>query len=501
VALFIAVGLLLFSANMQRGLSHDEHMYVAGGDLLARGLGLPYRDYPYLQMPNLVFIYAGLFNVSSYLLLSARLFSTLSALGTLLLVFSTACGWLRTSSYLARFVIAAGSVLLIINSPIFAYTSGQAWNHDAALLFCMGAFALYSHSARRIRPKSKFQSPKLRWPLVVGLLAGLAVGTRLLFLFVVPLFALALIMLPPDPPVRERLRLLALYLGGVLLGLLPSLCLFLLAPGRFLYGNFVYHQANGDFWERIGYTRAMDPVGKLAYLWEVITAPATLLLVTALLALAITAVVTRTYRVTGGRREFYLVPMLVLALLAGAFVPDPSWYQYFFAPLPFLVLCIACCAALLYERLPWILALSAALTLTSFALRQPFYPLEDLLAPDRWATIKVHKVGEEIKRQVGSGPVLTFAPIYPLEGGVSIYTDFATGPFTWRSITFLSDAERVASGLLSPIELDSLLASEPPSAILVGFEPDLEGPWIEFAQKHAYKEVSLGEGAILWVAP
>jgi hypothetical protein len=495
------VGLLLLSANMQKGLSHDEHMYVAGGDLLARGLGMPYRDYPYLQMPNLAFIYAGLFKVSSYLLLSARLFSTLSALGTLMLVFYTVYDWLRDVSYLVRFIVAAGSVLLIINSPIFVYTSGQAWNHDAALLFCMGALALYSHSARWTSPKSKVQSPKFRWPLVMGLLAGLAVGTRLLFVFAVPVFALALIMLPSNPPAKQRLRLLALYLGGVLLGVLPSLCLFLLAPGQFLYGNFVYHQANGAFWERIGYTRAMDPIGKLTYLWEVITEPATLLLVTGLLVFAIAVVVTRVYRVAGERREFYLVPMLVLALLAGVFVPDPTWYQYFFAPLPFVVLCVAYCAALLYKRLPWSLALFIALTLASFAFRQPFYPVENLFAPDTWATVKAHKMGEEIKRHVASGRVLTFAPIYPLEGGASIYTDFATGPFTWRSITFLSDAERAASGLMSPPELDSLLASDPPGAILVGFEPDLEGHWIEFAQGHAYKEIALGDGATLWVAP
>jgi hypothetical protein len=487
------VGLLLFSANMQKGLSHDEHMYVAGGDLLARGVGLPYRDYPYLQMPNLAFIYAGLFKLSGYLLLSARLFSTLSALGTLLLVFGTVCGWLRDASYLTRFIVAVGSVLLIINSPIFAYTSGQAWNHDVALLFCMGAFALYSHSARA--------GTLSRWALAVGLMVGLAVGTRLLFVFVAPLFLGAIALLPLRPPVKQRVRVITLFLGGVLLGLLPSLCLFLLAPGQFLYGNFVYHQANGAFWARIGYTRAMDPIGKLAYLWEVTTEPATLLLMIGLLLFAIALVITRVYHAGGDHREFYLVPMMVLALLAGAFVPAPTWYQYFFAPLPFVVLCAAYCAALLYKRLTWSLALFVALSLASFTFRPSFYPIENLFVPNTWATVKVHKVGEQILRHVAGGRVLTFAPIYPLEGGIAVYTDFATGPFTWRSITFLSDAERAASGLMSPHALDSLLATEPPGAILVGFEPDLEAPWIEFAQAHDYREVALGDGATLWVAP
>src|SRR5438876_496621 len=76
-ALFLAaIALLLVAANMRKELSHDEYMYVAGGELLERGL-LPYRDYPYLQMPNLAFAYAGIFGGTGHLLLAARLFNTL----------------------------------------------------------------------------------------------------------------------------------------------------------------------------------------------------------------------------------------------------------------------------------------------------------------------------------------------------------------------------------------------------------------------------------------
>ncbi len=73
ILFFAVVFLLLVNTNMRKGLSHDEHMYVAGGHLLASESLLPYKDYPYLQMPNLALAYGALFRVTDHLLLAARL--------------------------------------------------------------------------------------------------------------------------------------------------------------------------------------------------------------------------------------------------------------------------------------------------------------------------------------------------------------------------------------------------------------------------------------------
>src|SRR5258706_6665263 len=79
--------ILLLAASMTKELDHDEHQFVASGKLLADRFLLPYKDYPYFHVPNLVLIYAALFKVADYPLLVARLFSVVCAWLTVVTVF------------------------------------------------------------------------------------------------------------------------------------------------------------------------------------------------------------------------------------------------------------------------------------------------------------------------------------------------------------------------------------------------------------------------------
>jgi hypothetical protein len=95
--------------------------------------------------------------------------------------------------------------------------------------------------------------------------------------------------------------------------------------------------------------------------------------------------------------------------------------------------------------------------------------------------------------------VLTFAPIYALEGGADIYGLLAVGPFVWRSDSLLQPGERRDLGLPSQDEFAQLLAKEPPGAILTGFEGGLEAPWIDFARERGYEMVLLPGEKVLWL--
>ena len=46
VPFFCVVFLLLLSMSMQKELSHDEHQFIASGELSASRLLLPYEGYP-----------------------------------------------------------------------------------------------------------------------------------------------------------------------------------------------------------------------------------------------------------------------------------------------------------------------------------------------------------------------------------------------------------------------------------------------------------------------
>ena len=60
-----AASALAYSMAMRLPLSHDEHQFVAGGWLLGKYGMLPYRDFPFHHLPNLLFFYAALGQLSS----------------------------------------------------------------------------------------------------------------------------------------------------------------------------------------------------------------------------------------------------------------------------------------------------------------------------------------------------------------------------------------------------------------------------------------------------
>jgi 4-amino-4-deoxy-L-arabinose transferase-like glycosyltransferase len=489
---------LLLAANMEKELSHDEHMYVSGGALMAERLQVPYRDFPYLQMPNLAFAYAGLFSLlgwPGYFLLEARIFSTACATAGLGLVFAVVAGALRGVPYGWRCLAAAGSVVAIMANPVFRYASGQAWNHDAAVLLALAAFVTLHAGARR--------GWHVGWTLLGGLLLGLAVGTRLTFAFVVPVYLAAVLLYPSlrgwQANWKSRLRPVMTFGDGLLAGLAPSLIAFLMAPRQFVFGNIEYHQVNALFWEKVGYDRTMDMAGKLDYLWAVVAQPANLVLTVGALSFLVAGLVARRGAGKPWRFELLSAGAMLPALLVGALAPTPSWYQYFYALVPFMVLIAAYGAASLYPTAKWGLAVFGLMLLLLTAFGQPSYSLRGLADPAAWVPVEVHNVGMEVSRYAGGGKVLTFAPIYALEGGADIYDLFAVGPFLLRSGSLLPPNERRDLGVPSQDEFMQSLEREPPGAILTGFEEGLETPWIRFAQARGYEMVRLPGEKVLWL--
>src|SRR5688500_816262 len=492
---FVVVFLLLVNTNMRKGLSHDEHMYIAGGHLLASESLLPYKDYPYLQMPNLALLYGFVFSITNHLLLAARLLNTLFATLMLGAIFCYATGLLSNAGNIARWLVGAGTVLLILFNPLFVYASGLAMNHDLPVLLTVLAAILCLRALLAGQPSAR------TW-LLCGLLVGVAAGTRLSYALTLVPFTLAILILP-DAVQRTKLNRLAIFLAGTLLGLLPTIFLVLSAPTAFAFDNWTYHQVNHAYWQQQGYDRAMDVVSKLAYLKDVIAEPGNLALLAGFLLLGVPAFVVALRNRQRAYMPLAFIAVLVAALLIGALAPSPTWYQYYYALVPVLAVGVVLSVSSLQsdERWrQWNLAVLGLAVVVSGAYGPPAYlRLNDNLSPESWVPIETHRIGIEIKQVVGEGRVATLAPLFPLEGGVRIYEELASGPFVWRVAPLLDEQQRSELNILSVNNLDDFLNADPPQGILTGFEDGLEAPLIEYAMQNGYRPSTLSNGATLWL--
>jgi hypothetical protein len=228
-AFFATITVSLFAIAMCRGLSRDEHQFVAAGVLFATERLLPYRDFPYFHVPNLVFVYAGLFRCSSYLLLTSRSFSVLCSLALLLIVFLFSNHKLKRLSKGVRFGVCAAITLCAFSNPLFRFTCWRAWNHPLPVLLTISAFL----SDLRYRTRMS-----ATWLVVTGLLIGLATGSRLTFAPAVMPFLVQILCTDRGP---HRWRRIGLFSAGLGLGLARVTILFSLYREQFLFGNLTYN--------------------------------------------------------------------------------------------------------------------------------------------------------------------------------------------------------------------------------------------------------------------
>jgi hypothetical protein len=548
--LFAGLGLLLPAVALVKPLDHDEQMYVAAADLLRRGAGLPYRDFHFFQMPNLELGYAALFLLTDHLLLAARLLNAALAVGSLAILFALVWRRFQSAGYFAALAAGAAPVALVVGNGPFTFAAGLAWNHDLPVLLTLLAVSLFPNACEApgdpsgteqgtgergqrdtshdyAQPVAGMGTRRTARLVLAGAALGLAIGARLAFAPAVLPFLLAAALpgageagqASDQAPARRAAwrRGPGVLAAGVLLGLAPVLALATPAPQAFLFDNLTYHLRNAAYWQAAGQTVAMSLPGKLAYMGGVLRdqpACLALLAVYALFALPALVTVLRRGRVAV-HGDLLLATMLAPCLLAGALVPTPTWYQYFYAPVPFMALAAtlglgALSKAAIWRRGRWgliALWIAAGPALVNGAQVYAGY-LRDgaFLQPAGWVPVQAHRAGEEIRQLLdtrgtpGAGRrVLTLAPLYPLEGGLEIYPALAAGPFAWRVAPLLSAAQRRAFAVVGSSDLDALVGTDAPVAVLTGAEGGLEDALTGYAQAHGYHPAPLSNGLTVWL--
>ncbi len=558
VVLFVVDFALMFGLNMARPLDHDEHQFVAAAAVYSREGLRPYVDFPYFHAPYLVYVQALVFRFTDYLLLSSRLLSVLAAWAAHALIFVAALRAVRgTLPRREGVLFASGGVLLLLFNPLAQHTSGRAWNHDAGLLPALAGFLLLvacvSTDHRQVhRPLSRVVAL-----FASGALLGIAAGVRLTFL---PLAAGVGLIVLADAWRQRHAAPLAGFAAGIAVTLSPMAYSFARAPAGFVFGNLQYPAVNTAYRQLTGHERAMTVAGKVWFFFEVaLGKPGTILLALALACLwwahrrargrAVDAhdlvadgdtgegrptgrglSVEHSLSFTGGFSAVQLVLLSLPFLLLGAVAPTPSWAHYYYALVPFMVVGVmygfagrfaeaepmrgralaadpANAAAAQRRPLAFFGSVARGGALTYFGAMvlvtvvfglSGFREARSLARPTEWFTVVSHRMGVDIAQRTGPGPVLTLAPLYPLEGGGAIYPQLVTSPFVWRTASLVDESTRSAVGIISEDELPRLLEAVPPAAVLVGYEPDAEAPFIAFATAHGYTPIELANGTALW---
>jgi 4-amino-4-deoxy-L-arabinose transferase-like glycosyltransferase len=497
IVFFFFLFLISFSRSMNKSISHDEYQFIASGQLLAeRGL-LPYRDYPFLHTPYIAIVNAFTALLSTYDMLMARAFNSVFGIISALLIYHLAKLILPNTNTLLKYVIGLLSAFLLVTDPIFIITDGRALNHALPTMLSLLAFILYCIGNRTGR--------SARMNFYCGLLVGFAMGVRLTYAVLIVAFGLAVFIYPFNQEIRSRLRNVLIFGSGVFLILLPIFFLFLIAPDQFIYGNYIYPRLNPIYRTILLHAEVMTVVEKVQYFFEtVLNNPVDILIYSATLIYSFVAFIKLLRHKDQFHFEAVFAAGLSLVLFLTAFAPTPTQPQYYFAPLPFLLI------VLLYgisEVSPNKPVLSIALLIFTFTLivfngtfSKIAVDIAGLRHPEDWQPVQLHNFALKIKTLVPEGKVLTLAPIIPLEAGLDTYEMFAVGPFSWRTAQLLGEQKRKEYRIISYEELDTFLKANPPTAILIGVEANYEGfqpgddgglerPFLNYAIQSGYKPI------------
>ncbi|UCC98338.1 MAG: hypothetical protein JSW66_00295 [Phycisphaerales bacterium] len=471
ITILIALSVIILANSMTKELGRDEHMYCTGGVLLAQGKVI-YRDFSYpSQLPYHPMLYAVLFktlNTTRYLLVGR----CVSVLADVLVMLCIAAVFVRAFGKLRIWGALLGlcAAVLYVYNPAVDYANGYAWNNDVVILCVALAFLLFT----RIEADQKADFGRVA---LIGALLSLATFMRMTTAAAQLLFMAALLSLPAAT-VRERLTTIVPFLLATAVVSVYPVLIAARAPEAFFINIFRIHILNSEWLRGIGIVH--DKLGlALTYL----TFPGYLLLFAVAGYLVVALVLLRGKLKVSNARSALLAGLLAATFLAIALSLPTIWRQYLAPPVPFLILGFAYPLASLAQlankktgaglakagaalmSLAALVAFGAGLNITA--------RIPAVFKPGTWVPMQVHAVAADIANRTKEPKlVLTTAPLFALEGGCEIYTEFSAGVFAYRIDDLMTQEQRRITRTAGPQMLPELVKKSPPSAIIVGVEPE-----------------------------
>lgn len=458
----LVVFVLLFSRAMTRTLDPDEHQFIAPALLYNLEHLRPYVDYPLFHTPLLVYIYAAILNVSDNALLVTRTFSALIGTLCVVSVYLTARAWMRNAPVREARNFGLCLVAIHITARVFTYTNGWSWNHDASICAMLLALLLHLHAVQR---------GHVRWFPLVGLLLGVAVSIRLTTAPAAGVLGLCGLFLASTLTPVKRVFAATLALIGAAIALLPTWRLYQASPDDFVFGNLGYPRLYKSY-VLAGNTQHTTILGKIGHFFQTwMTDPGNLAALSLVVFALVRIVQTRSWRGLEGARVATLVAVS-FALWIGLNTPFQPQMQYHSVLLPFFLLLIAATAASEISRADQLarwFKWAAIAGIAAAVINVPrWYPqVYKLAVPSSWTPMRVAKTSQWVKEMVpAGGRVLTIDPLIPLQAGVKVYPQYATGRFTFHVGQYMTEEERRARHIAWGPQLDELVQGDRPSAIL-----------------------------------
>ncbi len=482
-------------------LNRDENMFVSVASQL--GNGDLYRDLGYNHLPNLAYLLGGVFAITGteYYLLFGRLLVLAAWLAAILAL------WLIVRRLgLGLHVFFASSALLLGNVLLLG-TAGMLVSNNflpIPLIFFAFYFLLGALDESRGSKAEAF---------FAGLLVSLTIGMKANFIMLAPTFALVTLLAPSTRHLSDRIKsaFLPLAIGGAIGGL-PTLAHLALDPEGFLAHTLRYFtELQPAYWQNVDEPKVVGLAAKILLAEQIWFASATLLAIAAIVGMVFAAIT------QSGLRSLFDWRVILLTILLGcsvavAFVPSPSFQQYFVPPIPFLILLFIVLARFVSgegEGAKILVPVMLAIAVTSLALgASRIAPgLMQFANPGKWESIALKREVAVAGQGAGLQPgarIATLTPLFALEGGYSIYPEFAAGQFVYRVAPYLPDDDSRYYRTTSPSGLEAFFDADPPAGILVNRAEPIEKALAEYAQSRgyiAYENQRVADGFDLYVAP
>jgi hypothetical protein len=475
--------------------NHNEDQYIAASVLVAQNKSI-YKDFGFDETPYLPILYSNLFKllrIGSYYLLTGKMISFLSLIiAAMALFFITR----RVSKSIAS---SLGIVALFLMNMNIVGPAGQVSNYIIPLTLSFVSFYLFEISFDRNETKPFGFA-------MAGLFLAIAVGIRLMYATVIIPFVAVILLyssMHKHSSMTTKISFIHVLLPftiGVALGLLPML-FFLSDLQSFIFNNLGFHIING-YWSQItGFSGNISLSSKLIYARDIFFQANNLILIIGILVAVGLSI--RSFRINRQTIEeipkgAFLAFLLFVIAVPTTLAPTPSWPEYYAMPISFLfLLLVYSCASKSPEILMLQKRLLVILLLVSLVYGGPSFVKSIYSLRDRnnWAGLMVHDVSMNIRkalpnyRKDNNVKIATLSPRYVADANLPIYLELADGPFIYRAGDLLTPEQRKHFIVTSPKTIADLLNGDPPTAILVGFEGDLDKPLVQYAVSHNYRKV------------